>query len=234
MGQVPVYSSGASQVALPTQLQQREDPVQKGGRLGRSSGAPARGTNYDHQQSQAGRKKGRTVDARKGGATREDGTPILQQPATCPARTEEQANPGARHFWFSDDSGAAEMRRQVTSRASGIIGRNEPVQVDPGPSSGPPACLPKSSSSRWLCGCPVPKEKGRGMGDSVLRGPAAASPRPGELNTAQLVKPKVQIGTGFCPTPLAKGRPLPGPCRLGLTAAHSQPAGRLSRVPVGA
>lgn len=72
------------------------------------------------------------------------------------------------------------------------------------------------------------------MGDKVPRGPAAASPRPGELNTAQLVKPKVQIGTGFCPTPLAKGRPLPGPCRLGLTATHSQPAGRLSRVPVGA
>lgn len=182
-GQVSVCSSGASHVAVPTQLQQREDPAQKGGRLGRNSGSPARGTSYDHQQSQAGRKKGRTIHGEKEGAIRDDGTPIRQQPATCPART-EQANPRARHFWFSDDSGAAEMRRQVTSWASGIIGRSKPVQVDPGPSPGPPACLPKCSGSRWLCGCQIPKEKGLGMGDSILRGPAVASPRPGELNTA--------------------------------------------------
>lgn len=72
-----------------------------------------------------------------------------------------------------------------------------------------------SEVQRFQVALRLPSAKGErsGHGRRHTEGTCSSVAQARELDRAELVTQKVQIGTGFCHTPLAKGRPLPGPCR---------------------
>lgn len=72
-------------------------------------------------------------------------------------------------FQMTGVTGAAGVKRPVTSQASGIIGSNKPTQAAPGP---PRAHRPlPESRSRWLCGLRALKGKeGLGQGRQPASG----------------------------------------------------------------
>lgn len=172
---------------MPTQLQQRKDPAQKGGHLGGNLGAPAKRTSHDHQQSQVGRKKGKGPPW---GDRVPSGTAVPWAASRQPCVLLDlhclgvrAGQPRAMHFWFSNDWDSGSEKRSDSPSQWHCEG--QALQVDPGPPLGPPACGPKSSGCKWLHGCRALREKGLGQGDSVPRGRAAARPGLGELNAAR-------------------------------------------------
>lgn len=130
-GEWSLQSSEALRVAVPTQLQQRKDPAQKGGRLGGNLGAPAKQTSHDHQQNQAGQKKGKDHPWGERGCRqgqRRLGPPAASHASclTAIAWMYEQASPGPCTSAFQM-TGTVGMRRGATAQANGIV-RDKPCR----------------------------------------------------------------------------------------------------------
>lgn len=121
--------------------------------LGRDSGAPARWTSHDHQQNQMGREKGENSPWGERGYCEGRGRPAspADRHVSCLICLNTETGQPQGHAlpvfkWGSRNDEASDFPGQWHDC------EEQPMREDPDPTLGPPACCPKSSSSRWLCG----------------------------------------------------------------------------------